>query len=242
MSTDIDLVTTDYQVGNRRWMRDLIGETPNVTLDISLFTGSGTNEVQTVTISGTPTGGTFTLTFGGQETAGIAHNAAASAVQSALELLSTVGAGNVTVSGSAGGPYTVTFAGDLAGANVAQMTADDELTGGTTPSVAVTTATAGVNSHYPNGYIPSGTAIGKVSATGLFGPYDNSAGDGRETFYGLTFADVTALRENGSVATYVGTGAFVRGGVNERHLPFQSGPGSVDANAKTDVPMIRYEA
>src|SRR5690606_30419747 len=181
MSTDIDLVTTEYQVGNRRWMRDLIGETPNVTLDISLFTGSGTNEVQTVTISGTPTGGTFTLEYGGEDTDGIAHNAAASAVQSALESLSTVGAGNVTVTGSAGGPYSVTFTGALAGTNVAQMTADDELTGGTTPGVAVTTATAGVNSHYPSGYIPSGTAIGKVTSTDLFGPYDNNASDGRET-------------------------------------------------------------
>ena len=61
----------------------------------------------TVTIGGSPTGGTFTLTFGGQTTTGIAYNAAASAVQSALVALSSVGTGNATVSGSAGGPYTV---------------------------------------------------------------------------------------------------------------------------------------
>ncbi|MFE7799007.1 hypothetical protein [Nocardia sp. NPDC057440] len=64
----------------------------------------------TVTIGGSPTGGTFTLSFGGQTTAGIAYNAAASAVDSALELLSSVGTGNATVTGSAGGPYTVTIA------------------------------------------------------------------------------------------------------------------------------------
>lgn len=63
----------------------------------------------TVTIGGTPTGGTFTLTFGGQTTAGIAYNAANTAVDSALELLSSVGTGNATVTGSAGGPYTVTI-------------------------------------------------------------------------------------------------------------------------------------
>lgn len=61
----------------------------------------------TVTIGGSPSGGTFTLTFAGQTTSGIAYNAAASAVQSALEALSTVGSGNATVTGSAGGPYTV---------------------------------------------------------------------------------------------------------------------------------------
>jgi hypothetical protein len=242
MSTDIGLVTTDYQVGNRRWMRDLLGETPNVTLDIALFSAGNVNEAQTVTISGGVTGGTFTLTYSGQTTAAIAWNAASSAVQSALVALSNLAAGDVTVTGSAGGPWTVTFGGTLASQNVAAMTASAaSLTGGT-PAIAVATATAGVTGHYPNGYIPSGTAIGKVTATGLFGPYDNGASDGREVCYGLTFADITAVRQNGSVAAKVGTGAFVRGAVNSGWLPFQSGPGSIDATAKTDLPTIRFEA
>lgn len=242
MSTDIALVSTDYQVGNRKWMREVIGETPNVTLDISLFSQGNTNEVQTVTITGGPTGGTFTLTYSGQTTSAIAYNASASTVQTALAALSNVGSGNVTVTGSNGGPYTVTFTGTLGSKNVAQMTATSSLTGGTSPGVTVATSTAGVTGHYPNGYIPSGCAIGKVTATGLFGPYDDSASDGRQTCYGLTFADVTVVRQNGSKATVVGTGAFVRGGVNSGWLPFQSGPGSVDANAKTDLPNIRFEA
>ena len=41
-------------------------------------------EKQTVTIGGSPTGGTFTLTFGGQTTATIAYNADASVVEAAL--------------------------------------------------------------------------------------------------------------------------------------------------------------
>lgn len=103
----------------------------------------GTSEVQTVTITGTPTGGTFTLTYSGQTTAAIAYNAAASAVQAALVALSNIAPGDVTVSGSAGGPYTVTFAAALG--NVAQMTADGTaLTGGTDPDVAVATTTPGV--------------------------------------------------------------------------------------------------
>src|SRR3954466_7372758 len=64
----------------------------------------GANEVQSITLA-LATAGTFTLTFGGQTTTGIAFGAAASAVQIALEALSSIGAGNVTVSGSAGGPY-----------------------------------------------------------------------------------------------------------------------------------------
>ena len=66
--------------------------------------GSVIDNLQTVTITGSPTGGTFTLTYKGQTTAGIAYNAAASAVQTALVGLSTVGTGNATVSGSNGGP------------------------------------------------------------------------------------------------------------------------------------------
>ena len=107
--------------------------------------GTAVNEVQTVTVTGTPTGGTFTLTFGGQTTAGIAFNATAAAVDAALEALSSVGAGDVAVTGAAGGPYTVTFTGALAGTDVGAITADGSgLTGGTTPSVTVATTTAGV--------------------------------------------------------------------------------------------------
>jgi hypothetical protein len=106
----------------------------------------GTNEVQTVTITGTPTGGDFTLTFDGQTTADIAYNASASAVQSALEALSSIGAGNVLCAGGAlpGTAVTVTFQDALGGTSVAAMTADDSgLTGGTTPAVAVTETTPG---------------------------------------------------------------------------------------------------
>jgi hypothetical protein len=104
------------------------------------------NEAQLVTINGGPTGGTFTLSFNRgtvQTTAAIAYNAAASAVQVALEALSNIGAGNVAVTGSAGGPYTVTFQGTLAGVNVNALTATPSLTGGSSPSITVTTTTQG---------------------------------------------------------------------------------------------------
>lgn len=243
MSTDISLQTTTYQVGNRQWLLAEPDYKPNVTLDISLFSQNGTSEVQTVTITGSPTGGTFTLTLSGQTTAAIAYNAAASAVQSAIAALSTVGSGNVAVSGSAGGPYTVTFQGSLAHTNVAQMTATSSLTGGSSPAVGVSTGTGGVNAHYLNGYIPSGTAIGLVTATGLFGPYDDGASDGRQVAYGFTYGDVRAIRQNGSVASKVGTGAVVYDAVvSVSKLPFQSGTGAIDANGKADLPNIRFEA
>jgi len=243
MSTDISLQTTAYQADNKQWLLSRHGtdHTPNVTLDISLFTAVAVNEVQTVTIGGGASGGTFPLIFNGQTAAGIAWNASTSAVRSALEALSNVGVGDVTVTGSPGA-YTVAFGGSLAGTNVPQMTTSAaSLTGGT-PTAVVATSTGGVVAHYPNGYIPSGCAIGKVTATGLFGPYDNAASDGREVAYGLTFAPARAVRANGTTATKVGTGALVMGVVSKSKLPFQAGPGSIDATGVTDLPTIRFEA
>lgn len=171
---DLSLRRKSFGVDDQSWLGSSHGTDMNepITLDTSAFTpathypdgyfksgiplsklASGlygpyapdTNEVQTVTITGSPTGGTFTLTFNGQTTAAIAYNANAAAVQSALEALSNINVGDVTATGGAlpGTAVTVTFGGQYLGVNVAQMTATGSLTGGSTPAVAVTTATAG---------------------------------------------------------------------------------------------------
>jgi hypothetical protein len=101
----------------------------------------GTDEVQTVTIDAT--GGTFTITFGGQVTAALAWNATAAVVQAALEALSTIGVGNILVTKS-GLVYTLTFRAALGSQNVAAVTTQvGSLTGGA-GTAAVATATAGV--------------------------------------------------------------------------------------------------
>jgi hypothetical protein len=99
--------------------------------------GPGYNEVQQVDITGA-TAGTFTLTFNGQTTTGIARNASNNTIKTALEALSSIGAGNVLVSGGTlpGTPIQVTFQGTLALADQPQMTADfSGLTGAASPSV-----------------------------------------------------------------------------------------------------------
>ncbi|HEY5201192.1 MAG TPA: hypothetical protein VIJ31_09805 [Acidothermaceae bacterium] len=114
----------------------------------TITSGAGTAAVQTVTINGVPTGGTFTLTFNGATTAVLTAGTSlptTAAVQSALQALSTIGSGNALVTGSAGGPYTVTFAGTLAAQSVPAITANGALlTGGTNPSVSVAQTTPGV--------------------------------------------------------------------------------------------------
>ena len=104
------------------------------------------SEVQTITITGSPTGGVFTLTFSGQTTASIDFDATAAEVRTALEALSNIDPGDVVVAGGPlpGTAVTVTFSGQYAGQDVALMTdVDAGLTGGTTPAVTVTTTTPG---------------------------------------------------------------------------------------------------
>lgn len=102
------------------------------------------SESQTLTVTGSPTGGTFTITFDGATTAAIPYNATAAAVQNALEALPNVSPGDVTVTGAGGGPWTVAFGGQYTGANVPAMTSSGAgLTGGTSPAVAVATVGAG---------------------------------------------------------------------------------------------------
>lgn len=128
------------------WEGGVLIEFTNATAP-AVTAGGGTNEVQTVTISGAPTGGTFTLGFNGSTTAAIAYNATGGTVQAALVALPSIGTGNVQVTGGPGPgtPYVVTFIGTLANTNVGQMTAAATLTGGTTPAVTVTTTTEGIN-------------------------------------------------------------------------------------------------
>src|SRR5665811_1142708 len=100
---------------------------------------------ETLTLSALPTeGGEKALTATGT-TDPIAFNATASEVEAALEALGL----EVSVTGGPGGKggtdlYAVSFEGDLAGKDVAQLSADSgELTGGDNHIVTVTTAIGG---------------------------------------------------------------------------------------------------
>lgn len=81
-------------------------------------------------------GGTFTLTYSGQQTDELAFDVAAAELRAALESLSRIGAGNVEVSGPDGGPFELRFGGGLAGRNVEVVEPDDARLEGT---VEVTT-------------------------------------------------------------------------------------------------------
>lgn len=107
----------------------------------------GVNEVQTIVLTGTPTGGTFTISWSGQTTAAIAYNATAAVVQAALEALSNIAVGDVVCTGGPlpGTTVTITFGGELAGLDNAEITATTTNLTVTDPTtVAIATTVPGV--------------------------------------------------------------------------------------------------
>lgn len=175
----------------------------------------GVNEKQTVTVSGTPTGGSFTLVYRGQETAAIAFNAAAGAVQTALRALSNIGAAGVTVTGGAlpGAAVVVEFTGPLANTDVYMLqVGSNDLTGGTSPDITVAQTVMGVT-YDPRILLGSpslpGTIVKEVSGSD---PKQLEEYDGTGTIYGVVdgveeFIDASPAGSR-DVAVYVGYCVF----------------------------------
>lgn len=115
---------------------------------------NGTDEIQTITFGGTPTGGTFRLTYDGFTTGDIAWSATNATlvanILAALVALPNIGAAGVAVAVgtmTAGiGTITVTFSGaQVAKRSVATMTVAVNALTGTSPTIAVAETTPGVD-------------------------------------------------------------------------------------------------
>ncbi|MEU4709506.1 head decoration protein [Nocardia salmonicida] len=86
--------------------------------------------------------------------------------------------------------------------------------------------------HYPDGYVKSGIVLGKVTATNLYGPYDEAAVDGRNVAAGHLFGSLV-VKGKAKVA-----GALVvHGFVDAAKLPTNHG---LDANGRADLKHIIY--
>lgn len=107
---------------------------------------------------------------------------------------------------------------------------------GTTPSITLDLSLFTKATHFPNDFIPSGIILGKVTATGLFGPYDGAALDGRETAKCILFGSLGVK----TGATRVGAAGVIHGFVNPDKLPLQAGTGSLDAAARTELSLIHF--
>jgi hypothetical protein len=125
---------------------------------------NGTNEVQTLTIGGTPDGGTFKLKYDGQITAAITWSATTGTllanIQAALRALATIGSAGVTCTegslASGVGTVTITFGGNLAKLAVPTISVYLNSLTGTAPTLAMAETTPGVTA------TARGAAVGAV--------------------------------------------------------------------------------
>lgn len=150
-------------------------------------------------------------------------NDSASAVQTKLELVPTIGAGNVSVSGPAGGPWAVKFVGRFAGTDVPQMT---NLGAGRSPSsvtVSISSANPGalescaVAAECRTSAAASGTALGQfgvgqitLPTGGAAAGFGDLAFDSSGNLYVIdTFnARVQKLNSTFTTATQFGAATF----------------------------------
>jgi hypothetical protein len=141
-------------------------------IPISGAPSSGTNQVDTLTIGGTPTGGTFRLAIGGIRTAAITWvnvnatllasiNTALDAVAGASQIVATAGTVTAGI-----GTILLTYSGSsYARASYSAIAVSDNSLTGTSPTLAVATTTAGVEATLrgcPRGTLCVDTATGTV--------------------------------------------------------------------------------
>ena len=174
------------------------------------------DELQTVTITGGPTAGTFVLNFGGNATTPLNWNCTAAQMQTALQALPSIGANNALVTGGPGpsSAFLVQFTAGLGKVNQALMTMTNNLlTGGTTPSVTIVETQPGAGFGVPTltGFtlikaggrvvFPTAQQIGNYFriSTGSYLAYSTLAEAANCEFAGkFTMADATTFNASGT--------------------------------------------
>lgn len=108
--------------------------------------------------------------------------------------------------------------------------ADGRVGSSPTDSGLINFALFTANTHYPNGYIPSGVVLGRVTSGGRLGPYDNGASDGRQTAVGFLYNATKVPADTARKVAVAVVDCFAV--VSESRLP--SGHG-LDTAGKTEL-------
>lgn len=188
--------------------------------------------VKTITITGTPTGGTWTFSIVGLTSAAIAYNAAAAAVQTEVDAI--FGSGNCTVTGGPGPgtAWVLTFGNVLANVMIKNLTVSGTFTGGTSPAIALAETTVGSSGAGQMDLYDDAASNGTQVARGVLKtPYKSDQYGGNQNEHGASgqptnatvytggyfaVADLTGLDANGVAdlgRMVVGTAYNTTGGI-----------------------------
>lgn len=83
--------------------------------------------------------------------------------------------------------------------------------------------------HFPNGVLKSGTVLARVTASGLYGPYNNALTNGQDVAAGHLF---TSVQLKATTDPKAPAALMEHGFVRETQLPAGNG---LDAAGKTDL-------
>lgn len=139
------IITGNFMLGQASQYAYTIPDVKMEMVPDDTYGAGGVSASQTLTISATS--GTFAITYNNQTTTPITASGSLSAatVQAALAALTTIGTGNVAVTGSAGGPFTIAFQGVLANSFIPALVLNTaSLVGG---SATIAIVSAGVTSN-----------------------------------------------------------------------------------------------
>jgi len=105
-----------------------------------------------------------------------------------------------------------------------------------TRSITLDISAFTAGTHYPNGFLPSGLVIAKITASGLYGPYNNALSNGQEVAAGHLFNSVRVRA--GASGPDIPAPLMWAGSVVEARLPAGHG---LDAAGKIDLASwIKY--
>lgn len=85
-----------------------------------------------------------------------------------------------------------------------------------------------LGTHYPNGFLKSGIVLGKVTATGLYGPYNDALSNGQEVAVGILFTSVP-------LPSTVDSTTKPQGAMLRHAIVIESKLVGIDAAGKTDL-------
>lgn len=115
---------------------------------------------------------------------------------------------------------------------------------GFTPSITLDISAFNA-AHYVNGYIPSGTVLGTIAATGKAGPYLAGGAGGLETASGFLFSAVKVPNLADLTKDVGGAVLSAFAPVSVAKLPFTNATvsgGFIDAPGRVDLPNIHFVA
>jgi hypothetical protein len=111
-----------------------------------------------------------------------------------------------------------------------------------TPTVLLDVSAFTAATHYPNGYLLSGIVLGKITATGLYAPYNDSLATGVEVAAGILFSDEKVPDLSDTTKDCSGA-ILLHGFVKATKLSIANGAtgrGYIDANGQADLKNIIF--